>query len=118
MNRDAAARMQFVVEIARRLHQYGTSAPRLEDAIDSVSARLGLSCHSLSTPTSILFSFTQTRGEANALAEVTQLIRVAPRAAVLRNLTLVNDIADRVTDGRIGVDEGFRLLAAIRDRPS
>lgn len=118
MNRDAAVRMQFVVEIARRLHQYGTSAPRLEDAIDAVSARLGLSCHSLSTPTSILFSFTETHGEANALAEVTQVIRVAPGADDLRNLSLVNEIADRVTDGSIGIDEGFRRLAAIRDRPS
>jgi len=114
----AAARMQFVVEIARRLHQYGTSAPRLEDAIDAVSARLGLSCHSLSTPTSILFSFTERGRAANALAEVTQVIRVAPGADDLRNLTLVNDIADRVTDGSIGIDEGFRRLAAIRDRPS
>jgi len=118
MNRDAAARMQFVVEIARRLHQYGTSAPRLEDAIDAVSARLGLSCHSLSTPTSILFSFTEMRAEAGALAEVTQVIRVAPGADDLRNLSLVNEIADRVTDGSIGIDEGFRRLAAIRDRPS
>ena len=110
--------MQFVVEIARRLHQYGTSAPRLEDAIDAVSARLGLSCHSLSTPTSILFSFTGRGREANALAEVTQVIRVAPGTDDLRNLSLVNEIADRVTDGSIGIDEGFRRLAAIRDRPS
>jgi uncharacterized membrane protein YjjP (DUF1212 family) len=118
MTDNAAARMQFVVEIARRLHQYGTSAPRLEDAIDAVSARLGLSCHSLSTPTSILFSFTTSGHEANALAEVTQVIRVAPGADDLRNLSLVNEIADRVTDGSIGIDEGFRRLGAIRDRPS
>lgn len=115
---NAAVRMQFVVEIARRLHQYGTSAPRLEDAIDAVSARLGLSCHSLSTPTSILFSFTGRGREANALAEVTQVIRVAPGADDLRNLSLVNEIADRVTDGSIGIDEGFRRLSEIRDRPS
>ena len=118
MTDSAAARMQFVVEIARRLHQYGTSAPRLEDAIDAVSARLGLSCHSLSTPTSILFSFTGRDREANALAEVTQVIRVAPGADDLRNLAQVNEIADRVTDGSIGIDEGFRQLAAIRDRPN
>jgi uncharacterized membrane protein YjjP (DUF1212 family) len=114
----AAARMQFVMEIARRLHQYGTSAPRLEDAIDAVSARLGLSCHSLSTPTSILFSFTARDREANALAEFTQVIRVAPGADDLRNLSLVNEIADRVTDGSMGIDEGFRRLGEIRDRPS
>jgi uncharacterized membrane protein YjjP (DUF1212 family) len=118
MTDSAAARMQFVVEIARRLHQYGTSAPRLEEAIDAVSARLALSCHSLSTPTSILFSFTERGGAANALAEVTQVIRVAPGADDLRNLAIVNEIADRVTDGSIDIDEGFRRLGAIRDRPS
>ena len=79
---NAAVRMQFVVEIARRLHQYGTSAPRLEDAIDAVSARLGLSCHSLSTPTSILFSFTGRGREANALAEVTRSFASRPARTI------------------------------------
>jgi len=114
----ATARMQFVVEIARRLHQYGTSAPRLEAAIDSVSARLELNCHSLSTPTSILFSFTQRDKGDNALAEVTQVIRVAPGQDDLRNLSEVSEIADRVIDGLLDIDEGFRLLREICDRPT
>lgn len=112
------ARMQFVVEIARRLHQYGTSAPRLEAAIDSVSARLDLNCHSLSTPTSILFSFTDRSRGDDALAEVTQVIRVSPGQDDLRNLSEVNEIADRVIDGELDIVEGFRLLHEIRDRPS
>jgi len=113
----AAKRMAFIVEIARRLHQYGTSAPRLEDAIDAVSARLRLNCHSLSTPTSILFSFTDRASGDDALAELTQVIRVSPGQDDLRNLSAVNEIADHVTDGVIDIDEGFRLLHAIRDRP-
>ncbi len=117
-NASLTARMQFVVEIARRLHQYGTSAPRLEAAIDSVSARLGLNCHSLSTPTSILFSFTDRDQGDNALAEVTQVIRVSPGQDDLRSLSEVNEIADRVIDGKLGIDEGFRLLREICDRPS
>jgi uncharacterized membrane protein YjjP (DUF1212 family) len=111
---DFSAHMAFVVALARRLHQYGTSAPRLEEAIDSVSARLGLSCQSLSTPTSILFSFTAAR--EGGLAELTQVVRVAPGQDDLRNLCAVNEIADRVIDGEIGVDEGFRLLGQISDR--
>jgi uncharacterized membrane protein YjjP (DUF1212 family) len=114
---ETSARMAFVVELARRLHQYGTSAPRLEQAIDSVSARLGLSCHSLSTPTSILFSFTVEGRGAQPLAEHTQVIRVAPGQDDLRNLCAVNDIADRVTDGDIDIAEGLRRLGEIRDRP-
>jgi len=110
-----AARMQFVVEIARRLHQYGTSAPRLEEAIDSVSARLELNCHSLSTPTSILFSFSDRSRGDDALAEVTQVIRVSPGSDDLRNLSAVNEIADRVVDGELGIEEGYRRLRALRD---
>jgi len=96
-------RMAFVVEIARRLHHYGTSAPRLEEAIDSVSARLQLNCQSLSTPTSILFSFTDRASGADALAELTQVIRVSPGQDDLCNLSAVNEIADRVTDGQIDI---------------
>ena len=110
--------MAFVVEIARRLHQYGTSAARLEDAIDSVSARLRLNCQSLSTPTSILFSFTDQASGDDAIAELTQVIRVSPGQDDLANLSAVDEIADCVTDGRIGIDEGFRRLHEIRDRPS
>ena len=112
------ARMQFVVEIARRLHQYGTSAPRLEDAIDSVSARLQLNCHSLSTPTSILFSFSDRARGDDALAEHTQVIRVSPGQDDLRNLSAVNEIADRVVDGGLDIEEGYRRLRAIRDTPT
>ena len=119
MSAAASKRMAFVVEMARRLHQFGTSAPRLEDAIDRVSARLQLDCHSLSTPTSILFSFTdRAGGDAGALAELTQVIRVSPGQDDLRNLSAVNEIADRVIDGKLDIDDGFRQLHAIRDRPS
>jgi uncharacterized membrane protein YjjP (DUF1212 family) len=118
MNAPASKRMAFVVEIARRLHQFGTSAPRLEDAIDAVSARLQLNCHSLSTPTSILFSFTDRASGDDALAELTQVIRVSPGQDDLRNLSAVNEIADRVTDGVLDIDEGFRQLHAIHNRQS
>jgi len=114
----ANKRMAFVIEIARRLHEYGTSAQRLEDAIDSVSARLHLNCHSLSTPTSILFSFTDRASGDDALAELTQVIRVAPGQDDLRNLSAVNEIADRVIDGDLDIDTGFHLLRAIRSEPS
>src|ERR1700759_5379867 len=69
-NASTRARIQFVVELAPRLHQYGATAARLEAAIDSVSARLDLECNSLSTPTSIILSFSdRSRGEG-ALAEI------------------------------------------------
>ncbi|MGH8041103.1 MAG: threonine/serine ThrE exporter family protein [Rudaea sp.] len=113
---DAATRMRFVVELARRLHQYGAAAPRREGAIDSVSARLGLNCNSLSTPTALILSFSdRARGE-DALAELTQVIRLSPGDVNLRRLCAVDEIADRVISGNLDIAEGARQLRAIHRR--
>ena len=75
MNQDAGTlaplkiRIGFVVDLAKRLHEYGTAAPRLEDVINLVGARLGLSCNVLSTPTSIVMSFSDLADD-NDLAEI------------------------------------------------
>lgn len=109
-------RMEFVVLLARRLHQYGASAPRLEAALDSVSARLDLNCISLSTPTSILLSFTDRAHGDDALAEVTQVIRMSPGEVNLRLMCEVDAIADQVIAGTLDIDTGSRRLRAIRQQ--
>ena len=113
---DPKSRMEFVVELARRLHQYGAPAPRLEGAIDSVSARLDLNCNSLSTPTAIILSFSDRAHGENALAEVTQVIRMAPGDMNLRRLCEVDAIADQVTTGALDIVAGARRLREIRRR--
>jgi uncharacterized membrane protein YjjP (DUF1212 family) len=113
-NASTSARIQFVVELARRLHQYGATAARLEAAIDSVSARLDLECNSLSTPTSIILSFSdRSRGEG-ALAEITQVIRIPPGEVNLRLLCEVDAIADQVIDGMLDIREGFARIHGLR----
>jgi len=111
-----AARVGFVIALARRLHEYGTAAPRLEDAIDKVSARLGLACNALSTPTSIVLSFAELDRGKDAVAEITQVIRLDPGNVNLARLCQVDEIADRVIDGSLDIASGHRLLAEI-DRP-
>ena len=110
------ARVAFVIALARRLHEYGTAAPRLEEAIAKVSARLALDCNALSTPTSIVLSFAEQGGGRDAVAEITQVIRVAPGEVNLRRLCEVDQIADRVIDGELDIDSGNRLLREL-DRP-
>ena len=112
----AAARMRFVVELARRLHQYGAAAPRLESAIDSVSARLGLHCDSLSTPTALILSFSAGAHAEDDLSEHTQVIRLSPGDVNLRRMCEVDEIADRVIAGTLDIEEGSRLLRAIHRR--
>ena len=57
-------RIAFLVELARRLHQYGTSAARLEIAIAAAAQRLALVADVWSSPTAIIISFSdQAQGD-------------------------------------------------------
>ncbi|HEX7770364.1 MAG TPA: threonine/serine exporter family protein [Dokdonella sp.] len=103
------SRIAFVVELARRLHEYGTAAPRLEDVVNLVSARLGLACNVLSTPTSIVMSFFDP-AEEDDMSEITHVVRVAPGEVNLKRLCLVDEIADQVIDGKLDLAAGRRRL--------
>jgi uncharacterized membrane protein YjjP (DUF1212 family) len=102
-------RIGFIVDLAKRLHEYGTAAPRLEDVINLVSARLGISCNVLATPTSIVMSFSDPTHEDD-LAEITQVIRLPPGSVDLKRLCQVDEIADHVIDGRLDLAAGRRRL--------
>ena len=104
-----ATRIAFVVELARRLHEYGTAAPRLEDVVNGVSGRLGLGCNVLSTPTSIVMSFTDPAREDDA-AEITQVVRVPPGEVNLKRLCQVDEIGDQVVSGELDLAAGRRRL--------
>ncbi len=109
-------RVRFVCDLARHLHQAGTSAPRLESAIDDVSARLSLSCQSLSTPTSVILSFADSRSGDGALAEHTQVLRLAPGEVDLRLLAHVDRVAERVATGEIDIIAGRAALQELPPR--
>lgn len=103
-------RIAFLLELARRLHQYGTAAPRLEGAIAGSAQRLGLVADVWSSPTAIIISFTElTQGE-DEVAQVTQVMRLAPGDVNLARLSEADAIADKVIAGDLGLREGFRLL--------
>ncbi len=105
------ARIRFVVELARRLHEYGTAAPRIEDALSRVSRRLRLACSVLSTPTSIVMSFSDDEDAEGY--EITQIVRVAPGEVNLKHLIQVDAIGVEVVEGRLGLAEGLARLRAI-----
>jgi uncharacterized membrane protein YjjP (DUF1212 family) len=106
-----ATRIAFLVELARRLHEYGTAAPRLEDVVNRVSQRVGLGCNVLSTPTSIVMSFTDPAREDDA-AEITQVVRVPPGEVNLKRLCQVDEIGDQVVGGTLDLAAGRRRLRA------
>jgi uncharacterized membrane protein YjjP (DUF1212 family) len=106
----SATRIAFVLELARRLHQYGTSAPRLEMAISGAAQRLGLSADVWSSPTAIIISFADLAQGEEGVAQTTQVMRLAPGEVNLARLCQADDIADRAIAGELGLREGFRLL--------
>lgn len=105
------ARVAFVIELARRLHQYGAAAPRLEQAIGNVAQQLGLACDVLSTPTSIVLSFAAPDGDG--IADLTQVVRIAPGDVNLARLCRADEIADRVADGSLEPRRGMAQLRAL-----
>lgn len=111
---DFENRVRFISELARRLHEYGTTAPRLEKAVDNVSGRLGLGCNILATPTSIILSFAVLAEGDGALPRSTQVIRVEPGDLNLRRLVEVDAIAEQVFIGELNIESGLAALRAVR----
>ena len=108
-----ATRIAFVLELARRLHQYGTSAPRLEMAVAGAAQRLGLAADVWSSPTAVIISFADLAQGEEAVAQTTQVMRLAPGEVNLQRLCDADDIADRAIAGELDLREGFRLLRAL-----
>jgi uncharacterized membrane protein YjjP (DUF1212 family) len=106
-------RIAFVMELARRLHQYGTSAPRLEMAVAGAAQRLGLAADVWSSPTAIIISFADLAQGEDGVAQTTQVMRLAPGEVNLERLCEADDIADRAIAGELDLREGFRLLRAL-----
>jgi Uncharacterized conserved protein len=103
-------RIAFLTELARRLHQYGTTAPRLETAIARSAQRIGLSAEVWSSPTAIIVSFADLGQGEDGVAQVTQVMRLPPGDVNLARLVEADRIADAVIDGQMELREGFHLL--------
>ncbi len=106
-------RVAFVLELARRLHQYGTTAPRLEMAVGGAAQRLGLVADVWSSPTAIIISFADASQGEDGIAQNTQVMRLAPGDVNLARLCEADAIADRVIAGELDLRQGFHLLRAL-----
>lgn len=106
-------RIAFLLELARRLQQYGTTAPRLEMAITLSAKRLGVQAEVWSSPTALIISFSDLAKGGDGLAQTTQVMRLSQGDINLARLCAADEIADRVIDGRLDLRDGFRLLRAL-----
>jgi len=111
---DYEARTDFVTELASRLHAYGTTAQRLEAAVEGVANRLGLDCEIWSNPTGMILSYADpVRGQQNG---ITRVIRLDPGEQNLARLAATDQITEDVLAGTLELADGLRALRAL-DRP-
>lgn len=106
---DYCAQCDFVIELARRLHQGGSTAPRLEDVINAVSRKLDLDTHIWSSPTAIIATI-RPLGARNDQQTITRVVRLEPGDIHLRRLWRFDDIASRVIRGELSAAQGMQLL--------
>jgi uncharacterized membrane protein YjjP (DUF1212 family) len=106
------ARIAFVLELGRALHQYGVAAPRLEAVLDSAACRLGLAGQFFSTPTSIFAGF------GTLEAQRTYLLRVEPGGTDLGRLADTDAVVGRVLCGELDPGAGLVALERIRNAES
>lgn len=110
-----ADRVAFLVELAERLHLYGTTAQRLEGAITAVSRRLQVACEPWSNPTGMILTFSDpSRPEGES--EVTRVLRLPLGDTDLYRLAETDRIAEEVMAGQLGLREAHQLMSAL-DRP-
>jgi uncharacterized membrane protein YjjP (DUF1212 family) len=103
--------IQFVLNLGRALHRYGTPAHRLEEGLLECCARLGVSAEVFTTPTAIIMSF-------GAPAELrTRMLRVEGGELDMSKLARVDALADAVASLRMTPREGVVALAAILAAP-
>lgn len=114
---DYTHKCDFIVELARRLHQGGATAPRLEDAVNAVSRRLQLDTHIWSSPTAIIATLRPADAQDHE-SSLTRVVRLEPGDIHLRRLWRFDDIAGRVARGEMSAREGMAALdqAALPDR--
>ncbi|GJM10609.1 MAG: membrane protein [Lysobacteraceae bacterium] len=103
--------IRFLRQLAKRLHEYGAAAYRIEGAIRAVSDKLRFDCDVFSNPTSILLSFRPAGSDEDDTLP-SQMIRVAPGGIDLGKLRFVDEVSEKVSSGEMSIAQGYHLLKA------
>ncbi|MEO1366057.1 MAG: threonine/serine exporter family protein [Acidobacteriota bacterium] len=93
----------LVAKLGQALHAYGSSAHRLEDALDLVSRRLGARGEFFSTPTAIFAAIGEPGGDADGRPPHTLLLRVEPGEVNLEKLAGLDAVLGQISRGELAV---------------
>lgn len=110
-------RIAFIVELAERLHIYGTTAQRLEGAVLSVAERLRVDCEPWISPTALIMSFSDPQ-QLPGQSDITRVIRLPPGDTDLQRLVETDRIAEAVIAGEMGLAAAFDAMNVLDAPPS
>ena len=111
-----AAKINFLVELAKRLHSYGTTAQRLEGAISAVAVKLGVGCEPWSNPTGLILTFSDPQRPLGD-SDTTRVIRLPPGDNDLRRLCETDRIAEDVMADRLDLSSAYAAMRALDQPP-
>ena len=103
--------IRFVLRLARAIHVHGAPAHRLEEVMQRVAPRFGLTGSFNSTPTSLVAAF----GEPPE--QRTYLLRIEPGALDLGMLPQLDQLVDDLEHGLVTPEQGNARLDAMDREP-
>lgn len=101
-------RARFLIELARALGTFGTSANRIEDVIAYCAVAFGYNAQTFTTPTSVFVSLEDDEGEIK-----TYLARVHPGEADLTKMMELDRVFNRTIEGHLTPREGVAEIKRI-----
>ena len=99
--------VRFLVHFAQALHDYGSAAHQVEDALAGLARRLNVPAQFLATPTSIIFSF------GNLAEQRLQLLRLEPGENDLGRLARTIEVGRAVLHAQLTPAAATARLEAI-----
>ncbi|RLE29164.1 MAG: threonine/serine exporter family protein [Acidobacteria bacterium] len=106
-----AAAEAFLLRLARGLHQFGSPAHRLEDALGRLCNHLGIEGDFFVMPTAIFARIGSGENQKTALE------RVSPGSHNLEKLSRLDRLADAVANGRLGLEAAEKQICEVMSAP-
>lgn len=107
----SSAAEAFLLRLARGLHQFGSPAHRLEDALGRLCHRLGIEGDFFVMPTAIFARIGSGDHRRTALE------RVSPGGHNLEKLSSLDRLADAVANGRLTLEAAEKQVREVMARP-
>ncbi|MHB8461710.1 MAG: threonine/serine exporter family protein [Vulcanimicrobiaceae bacterium] len=104
---DEDPRAAFIRAMARELHLAGVATDALEQTLDDVAATIGLEAQVLAFPTYLMIAVGPEHDQHLTM------LRLPPGSVSLRKISLLNDIYDRLREGKIDYLIATRLLSEL-----